>query len=105
MNMGDDTQLVPGSLDELAQRIRGEHGAAEGAAGQGVARATEAGRLLREAKSRVLHGGWLPWLRDHCDVSERTARAYMRLSRHAAELEATAPRMKANDLPKRTKGG
>jgi hypothetical protein len=37
----------------------------------------EIGQLLNEARSFVEHGQWLPWLRRHTALSERTARNYM----------------------------
>ena len=40
--------------------------------------AIEAGALLLEAKEQLKHGQWLPWLKDHCTISERTAQLYMR---------------------------
>jgi Protein of unknown function (DUF3102) len=82
---------------------------------RGCEHAINAGRLLIEAKAQLEHGQWLPWLQEHCQVSERTARPYMRLARHAAELEANrqrdagltvrgaiellAPRVRASDFP------
>jgi hypothetical protein len=42
---------------------------------------------LIKAKDQLGHGEWLPWLGDHCQVPERTAQLYMRLARHAPELE------------------
>jgi len=38
-----------------------------------VRHAIAAGTLLIEAKDKLGHGQWLPWLRDHCTISERTA--------------------------------
>jgi hypothetical protein len=35
----------------------------------------------------VPHGGWLPWLRDNCSMSERTAQLYMRVAKNRAEIE------------------
>jgi Protein of unknown function (DUF3102) len=48
-----------------------------------LARGTEqyrrAGLLLREAKAKLKHGDWLPWLRENLDLTRRTASGYMRL--------------------------
>jgi hypothetical protein len=43
--------------------------------------AIEAGHKLNEAKELVGHGNWLPWLRDYCHLSERSAQRYMRIAR------------------------
>lgn len=39
------------------------------------------GHLLIEAKGKLKHGEWLPWLRDEVDFSEATAQRFMRLAR------------------------
>jgi hypothetical protein len=46
--------------------------------------AMAAGDLLLEAKLRLKHGEWLPWLAEHRSMSERTAQRYMRLARDLA---------------------
>jgi hypothetical protein len=53
---------------------------------QSLEHAIMAGELLIEAKEQVKHGEWLPWLRDHCTISERTAQLYMRCAKNRAEL-------------------
>lgn len=55
-----------------------------------VESAIKAGEFLTEAKDQLKHGQWLPWLRDHCDLPDRTARLYMRLARHKEELAKSA---------------
>ena len=50
-----------------------------------VRHAIEAGSLLLEAKEQLKHGQWLPWLRDHCIMSERTAQLYMRCGVRSCE--------------------
>jgi DUF3102 family protein len=42
------------------------------------------GQLLNEARSFVEHGQWLPWLRRHTALSERTARNYTAAAAWAA---------------------
>jgi Protein of unknown function (DUF3102) len=81
-------QVGDNSLADLAARIRAEHEATSDALRSGVAHAMAAGDLLIEAKALVKHGEWLPWLRDHCAISERTAQLYMRCARSRKEIEA-----------------
>ncbi|MEJ7810410.1 MAG: DUF3102 domain-containing protein [Gemmatimonadaceae bacterium] len=69
------------ALPELAADINDAHADCARAVRAGFAHAARAGRLLLEAKARVGHGGWLPWLRANCACSERTAQAYMRVAR------------------------
>jgi hypothetical protein len=38
--------------------------------------------LLLEAKANVADGEWLPWLAANCEMSARTAQAYLRLARN-----------------------
>jgi Protein of unknown function (DUF3102) len=72
------------SLAELAARIVAEHTAIRGLLSESVVHAMGAGDLLIEAKSQLKHGQWLPWLRDHCHISERTAQLYMRCAKNRA---------------------
>ena len=74
------------SLADLAARISAEHDAVGAAMKRGVQHGIAAGHLLNEAKALVEHGEWLPWLRDHCQIPESTARLYMRLARHESEI-------------------
>jgi Protein of unknown function (DUF3102) len=78
------------SLADLAARIRAEHEATAIAMRRGVEHAMAAGTLLIEAKAQLDHGQWLPWLAEHCAMSERTAQLYMRLAKRRPELEAKA---------------
>jgi Protein of unknown function (DUF3102) len=55
---------------------------------ESVRHAITAGELLIEAKRQLSHGRWLPWLRDHCTISERTAQLYMRVAKSRTEIEA-----------------
>jgi hypothetical protein len=73
--------IVPGSnrLTVLAAEIRDAHAAAGAAAVTRARRAIDAGRALIEAKELLKHGQWLPWLRQHCRLPERTAQLYMKL--------------------------
>lgn len=46
------------------------------------------GDLLIEAKAQVPQGQWLPWLKANCEMSDRTARIWMRLARNRAAIES-----------------
>ena len=83
----------------LAADINTEHAAAYGKAREALQHARRAGELLIEAKVGLSHGEWLPWLRAHCDFSERTAQGYMRLASRWPELESKSAT--AADLPLR----
>ncbi len=63
------------ALDALAAKIRTEHDAVREAAETATRHAIRCGKLLAEAKDGLVHGQWLPWLQDHCRLSERTAQA------------------------------
>jgi hypothetical protein len=90
----DDTMstdvAASNSLADLAASIRAEHQGARAAIKRGIEHAMAAGDLLIEAKAQVPHGQWLLWLREHCDVPERTASHYMRLARRRAEIGKVA---------------
>jgi hypothetical protein len=75
------------SLADLAARIRAEHESISTALKDSVRHAISAGELLIEAKAQLGHGQWLPWLKDHCEIADRTARLYMRVAKNRAEIE------------------
>ncbi len=75
------------SLTDLAARIRTEHEAVSVALKDSVRHAIAAGEALIEAKEQLKHGEWLPWLREHCTISERTAQLYMRCAKGRAVIE------------------
>jgi hypothetical protein len=96
----DNDAIVAGSnsLPELAARIRAEHEATGAALKSSIDHSIAAGALLIEAKAKVPHGQWLPWLRDNCAISERTAQLYMRLAKNRTEIEASAKSASVADL-------
>lgn len=87
--------MVSGTADllALADKINQEHRLCEQSMREGLAHAINAGNLLIEAKSLCPHGTWGDWLQDNCEVSERTAQAYMRVARGLPMLEAKAQRV------------
>jgi Protein of unknown function (DUF3102) len=89
--MAEPTQLTArpetGSLDDLAQRIKAYHAQVIDAARNVVGKAISAGLLLKEAKGKVGHGEWLPWLDEYCELSERTAHRYMQLAANKSKIE------------------
>jgi hypothetical protein len=89
----DDRVLVSNSLIDLAARIRAEHDACDAALKRGLEHATAAGKMLIEAKALLKHGEWLPWLRDHCAMSERKAQRYMTIAPHVCKSDSVS------DLP------
>jgi len=73
-------------LQDLAAQIEAEHQAAVGAARSVTDHAVACGRLLIQAKARLAHGEWLPWLEGNTTVSIRTAQVYTRLARELPKL-------------------
>jgi hypothetical protein len=86
------------SLVDLAARIRAFHEATAEGLRRSVEHAMAAGDLLIEAKAQLKHGQWLPWLRDHCAISERTAQLYMRCAKNRAAIEDQAKSASVADL-------
>ncbi len=78
-------------LPILAAEIRCAHADVQGAAKTAAERAIAAGHALVEAKMLVKHGQWLPWLREHCALAERTAQLYMKIAKsgHTPDTVAT----------------
>ena len=40
-----------------------------------------------EAKGLLKHGQWLPWLAEHCSISDRSAQLYMRIAKNREMIE------------------
>jgi tRNA(Ile)-lysidine synthase TilS/MesJ len=76
-----------GSLEDLANRIKAAHAGVLEASKNVVQKAIQAGMALREAKAKLVHGEWLPWLKDNCNVSERHANNYMKLAANKPKLD------------------
>ncbi len=74
-------------LDALAVIVRDEHRAVGLAASNMLKHALRAGDALILAKTQVPEGCWQQWVRKHCDLKERTDRAYRQLAAKRAELE------------------
>jgi DUF3102 family protein len=70
-------------LLDLASRIKIAHRAV----GQAMSHAIEAGSLLIEAKKKIPHGVWVPWVEASCEMSLRVAQGYMRIARHLGHLD------------------
>jgi hypothetical protein len=68
-------------LDILAAGIKVAPAEFERSARASLQHACRAGQLLIEAKNQTLHGQWLSWLDQNCNVSERSAQAYMQVAR------------------------
>jgi hypothetical protein len=64
-------------LDELAARVKTAHAAVRKSANDIVAQAITAGLALIEARDKLEHGEWLPYLKKKCELSQRTAYDYM----------------------------
>jgi hypothetical protein len=76
------------ALPQLAADINTAHEAAIHHANQAIEHALTCGRLLIQAKEQLPHGGFLPWLQDHCRVKARQAQQYMRLADNWQAIEA-----------------
>ena len=76
-------------LPELAERIKHDHKAIRDALNVKnlVPKAIKIGEWLIEAKLKLDHGQWLPYLKDKCGLSDRTSSRYMSLHNNKAKLE------------------
>jgi hypothetical protein len=83
------SDLIPRpDLVDLAQRINHEHQQTESALRASLEHARTAGQLLLEAKEKLAHGQWLPWLEANVQASVRSCQAYMRVAREWDRLQA-----------------
>jgi hypothetical protein len=86
----EDSMTRSNRLPALAAEIRRAHADVQEAAKTAAQRAIDAGHALIEAKDLLPHGGWLPWLREHCALAERTAQLYMKIARSGLESAIVA---------------
>jgi Protein of unknown function (DUF3102) len=87
------SKLTPEQLTKNAGLINAAHRAVVAANKTSIEKAIEAGTILTACKDSVGHGEWSKWLHDNCrDISEETARLYMRLAdpKNAPKLELGA---------------
>jgi hypothetical protein len=75
-----NNDLITSNLETLAAEINTEHRAVFEAIKAGLQHALRCGQLLLQAKEQV----------KHCEVSERSAQAYMRIAQRWPELEKSA---------------
>jgi hypothetical protein len=78
-------------LPVLAAEINAAREGLNAAAKTAINQAIIVGQRLTEAKALLKHGEWLPWLNEHCFLSERQAQKYMRIARAKEALAAKAP--------------
>ena len=90
------TTVIDKSLNKLADEICRLHVQCVDYAQTTLEHARKAGELLIEAKSKLPHGEWLPWLKNSIEMPERTAQTYMRIARDWGELQANP--LRAADL-------
>jgi hypothetical protein len=86
------TSVAPAQMRpaDLARAINDKLSQMVASARTTLQRAIEIGELLELAKDRVGHGNFEAWVTDHCQLSYRSARRYMKLARERAEIEAQA---------------
>jgi hypothetical protein len=83
-----DMKSAVDPLGELATRIKSLHSQIVDAGKNVIRKAIDAGNALIDAKRQVGHGNWLKWLKDNCELSDRTAEVYMTCARNRPRLEA-----------------
>lgn len=76
-------------LTTLAATINADHTASGQHLGKALEHARRAGDALLKAKDSLPHGRFIPWLKSHCQFSERTARNYMLVARNWQAIQST----------------
>jgi Protein of unknown function (DUF3102) len=89
--MGQELATRPAelTLDALAAEANQAHEACESSYAGALAHALRCGEVLAEAKSRLAHGEWLPWLDVNFNGAGRTAQRYMQIA-DAPEANASS---------------
>ena len=78
-------------MEDATQRANHLASKAHDAMQQVVWYAIECGELLQQIKRHLGHGGWLQWLREDWQHSERTAERYMQVAANRALIEQEQP--------------
>jgi hypothetical protein len=68
---------------DFADQIKAENSGAEEATTRAIEHMIAVGELLLKAESELM-----PWLTEHCKLSNETARLYMFMAQHRSKLEA-----------------
>lgn len=74
------------SLEELASRANDAADEFDSSASNAVEAAVRCGMALTAVKTRLPHGEWLPWLKEHFKKDSGTARRYIRLAAYWARM-------------------
>jgi hypothetical protein len=85
--LDDEGEVVPATLPALAEQANLHHFAAETRARSALVSAWRSGDALLKAKKQIGHGGFMAWLGDNFDGSERNARNYMALAKSAGSAD------------------
>jgi Protein of unknown function (DUF3102) len=88
-------------LAVLAAEINVAHAAFERASARAILSAHHAGCLLIDARSKLRHGQWLPWVKAHFDGTQRTAQRYIRLATATRERAPHGTPPNGGDRPTR----
>lgn len=75
-------------ITAIAAQINAEHSKAVTAAETALNHAFRVGELLTEAKEKIIHGEWLPWITQNLSFGDRQARKYMQLAKERATIQA-----------------
>ena len=87
-NRGAEQDGQGSSLKIIAAEIEAQHQATYRAARAAIEHAMRCGELLLDAKTKVGHGEWLPWLEANTSIGIRQAQNYMRIAKNRLKIEA-----------------
>jgi hypothetical protein len=95
------------SLPALARQIAAEHAATRSALSKSLQHARCAGDLLINARTRCASEGrkWRQWLTDYPQLSERTARLYVRVAKHWTRVKNASSLREAIEMLREPKSG
>lgn len=86
MNESTGAASAAPTLTELADQIHVEMAAIERSDSSALAHAIRAGELLTQAKGRLTHGKWIPWMKENFPSDVRTGQRYMLLAANATHV-------------------